>query len=187
MSADLFGEEVSFAEITKADRNLARVLLRELERDNGQLTGLRVQLRQSMLAARPEVPLERGLAIAELRLAWLLTAEQQGDAACREVTEATFTNAAPVMREDWQEFERSLAAELALAGELSFSGSFAEQSSIPDWAYEDAGTAINLSADAVRTAHANPSSAVRCTAMIALHEAMLARRDEATPAALSAL
>jgi len=196
MVATLFGPAFDYPKLVDADTDLAWQLAQRIQADDPSYTIPRAQLRTRILSARAQASREQSLAIGELYLAWLKTAQAQEEGGCREVTSGLFFEGIPNMRDDWIGFEQSLAAQLALEGVFALGQTVSQANAaeegtnpnaLPSWALDRARAATELEAPVFIDALNEISHPARCRVEIAVLDALLARPDEVTPAMIAAL
>ena len=100
------GSISAFADLTAAREKALFLagLAQDLRTGAESFEEARSSLRMTILAARRVASREQALGIAELHLAWLLTARRAGNGDCREVTGKSFFDGVPHMRGDWTTF-----------------------------------------------------------------------------------
>ena len=187
MVALLFGDSWNLDQLINADNDMAFELVGRVRPEDANFDVARAFLRSEILRARARVPKDTALAIAELHLAWLTTAQEQGVASCREVTSGTFAQGEPQMREDWVRFEQSLAAGLLATGGFKAPQSEPAAEPIPRWVISDAAARYEIDELTILNALGDPASTNRCAVEIAVLQAMLARPDDVTPGILAAI
>jgi len=196
MVAALFGAGLTYDRLSQADQPLAWNIANRLADGDPGFDQPRAYLRARILKARHRATPDQALAIAELYLAWLQTAQRQEEGGCREVTSGLFFGGTPAMREDWVSFEQSLAAQLATSGAFALANTAQEAeiieygtnaAALPQWALDQARTVTELEATVFLDALNEISHPARCRVEIALLEALLARRADVTPQMIAAL
>lgn len=187
MIDELFGATLDYVGLVSADGALSPELLKRVSSQPGDLAVARAYLRRRILAARSSATPQQALAIAELQLAWLTTAQEAGADACVEVTTANFGNDTPQMREDWRRFEQSVAMGLLQSGGFAAAPAPVDDTALPDWAFDAAAARYEVEPDELREWLDGDDSPSQCSAKIALLQAMLERRDDVTSAMLAAI
>lgn len=196
MAAALFGPDFDYERLERADQPLAWNMVNRMVDDDPGFAAPRGYLRARIVRARHRATPEQALAIAELYLAWLQSAQGEGEGECRNVTNGDFLNGGPAMRDDWISFEQSVAAQLAGAGTFGIRNSEREAqiikdganpSALPRWALDQAFAASGLDKPVFAEALEEISHPARCRVEIALLEALLSRREAVTPAMVAAL
>ena len=189
MVVELFGPQFTYAELFSSDYRFATGLMEQLSLGSDSIEDARAHLRVRMLRSRSYASREQALAIAELHLAWLQTAQATGNGACREVTSELFFNGIPAMRDDWVDFEQSVAGDLLRSGHLSQRevNDASLRGALPTWVFAAAQEQSGLEGDTIRAALANVVHPARCDTEIALLQAMLTRSDDVTSAMLASI
>lgn len=188
MAASLFGEEFDYVRVMQADSALALELVNRTPSvsDSNELP--QSYLRTRILQARATASREQALAIADLHLAWLMTAQEEGAAACRQVTGESFGNGTPQMRDDWIAYEKNLAGQLLVAGAFNAPPPVgAELPAVPSWAVEAAAERYDIDDVTLQSAMAGIGDPNRCAIEIALLQALLERPEDVTPSMLAAI